>query len=256
MVRKALRKTVRRLGYDLLPTHLRNDIERDVEFMELYRRCKPYSMTSVERMYALCTAVRYVAAHGIGGAIVECGVWRGGSSMLSALTLSAAGDGTRPLYLFDTFSGMPEPGERDVNWKGVNARSVWSRRRRGDGSDWAYATVDEVRANMASTGYDAGRLHFVEGRVEDTIPGHAPDTIAVLRLDTDWYASTRHELEHLYPRLAEGGVLIVDDYGHWSGARQATDEYFAGDPTAPFLERIDYTGRLAIKRSPGGGVSP
>ena len=107
------------------------------------------------------------------------------------------------------------------------------------------ATLDEVAApTCAATGYPAERLHFVEGKVEDTIPEQAPERIALLRLDTDWYESTRHELEHLYPRLSPGGVLIIDDYGHWEGARQAVDEYFKGEV---YLHRIDYTGRLAIK---------
>ena len=80
----------------------------------------------------------------------------------------------------------------------------------------------------------------------DTLPASAPSQIALLRLDTDWYESTRHELEHLYPRLATGGVLIVDDYGHWEGARKATDEHLAAHP-ALLLSRSDYTGRMAVK---------
>jgi hypothetical protein len=105
---------------------------------------------------------------------------------------------------------------------------------------------EEVFRTIRSTGYDMGRVVMVKGRVEHTIPGQVPDQIAVLRLDTDWHHSTRHELEHLYPRLVAGGVLIVDDYGHFQGARRAVDEYFAETPV--FLSRLDYTGRLAIKR--------
>ena len=88
---------------------------------------------------------------------------------------------------------------------------------------------------------------MVKGKVEDTLPGHAPDHIAVLRLDTDWYASTKHEMEHLYPRLARGGVLIIDDYGHWAGSRQAVDEYLAEHGIHLLLNRTDYTGRMALK---------
>jgi hypothetical protein len=90
-------------------------------------------------------------------------------------------------------------------------------------------------------------MHFVKGKVEDTIPASTPDRIAILRLDTDWYASTRHELEHLYPLLAPGGVLIIDDYGHWEGCRQAVDEYFASRNLQVLLNRVDYTGRIAVK---------
>jgi hypothetical protein len=112
---------------------------------------------------------------------------------------------------------------------------------------WCYSSDAEVAANMRTTGYPEDLVRLVKGKVEDTIPGLAPAEIAVLRLDTDWYESTRHELTHLYPRLAPGGVLIIDDYGYWAGARKAVDEYFAG---ALFLSRIDGTGRIAIK--PGG----
>jgi hypothetical protein len=87
----------------------------------------------------------------------------------------------------------------------------------------------------------------VSGPVETTLPAQAPDRLALLRLDTDWYASTRHELEQLYPRLVREGVLIVDDYGHWEGAREAVDEYFAANGPAPLLQRVDYTGRMAVK---------
>jgi hypothetical protein len=83
--------------------------------------------------------------------------------------------------------------------------------------------------------------------VERTVPAAAPPALALLRLDTDWYESTRHELEHLYPRLSAGGVLIIDDYGHWKGSRRATDEFIAATPDFGLLSRIDGTGRLAIK---------
>src|SRR5690606_24776929 len=102
-------------------------------------------------------------------------------------------------------------------------------------------------SNMVSTGYPMERCHFVEGKVEDTIPATVPDRISLLRLDTDWYESTRHELEHLWPLLQPGGVLIIDDYGHFEGARKAVDEYFLDRSDAPLLNRIDYTGRIAIK---------
>ena len=91
---------------------------------------------------------------------------------------------------------------------------------------------------------------MVPGLVEDTVPSQAPEVIALLRLDTDWYKSTWHELEHLYPRLSVGGVLIIDDYGHWEGARRAVDEFIEAKGLRLFLSRIDYTGRLAIKLDP------
>jgi len=100
---------------------------------------------------------------------------------------------------------------------------------------------------MRSIAYPQSLVHFVKGRVEDTLPAQAPQRIALLRLDTDWYESTIHELRSLWDRLSIGGILIVDDYGHWAGARRAVDEFIAGLPGPPLLSRIDYSGRLAVK---------
>jgi hypothetical protein len=105
-----------------------------------------------------------------------------------------------------------------------------------------------VQRNLAGTGYDLASVKFIKGKVEETIPAHAPARIALLRLDTDWYESTRHELAHLFPRLVPGGVLILDDYGHWQGSRRAVDEYMAEHGIPILLNRVDYTARIAVKR--------
>ena len=164
--------------------------------------------------------------------------------MAAALTLAELGD-DREVVLFDTFEGMPPPGEHDSDLAGVPAAQHLAADVGRAGHVWAVAGREDVDANLASTGYQ--QVRFVEGRVEDTIPTEAPDRIAVLRLDTDWYESTLHELQHLYPRLASGGVLLIDDYGHWQGARKAVDEYLAGLDHPVFLARTDYTGRSAMK---------
>ncbi len=218
----------------------------DVEdgFLALYDRASPYTMTSVERMYALWQATRYVVGRGIEGALVECGVWRGGSSLLMALTLLELDERSRNLHLFDTFEGMPPPSYADVQFTGEPAADLLARSKRTpEDLAWAWATLEDVKQTMTVANYP--NVEYVQGLVEDTVPAGAPDQIALLRLDTDWYESTRHELEHLYPRLASGGILIIDDYGHWQGARTAVDEYFADEPV--FMNRIDYTGRLILK---------
>jgi hypothetical protein len=223
-------------------------VDFDAKAIETIARVRSYTMTSPERLYALIQAVRYVAAASIPGDIVECGVWRGGSMMAAARTLLECGDVSRHLYLFDTFEGMSAPGARDVGVDGQAASELLRSQDRNDpGSAWCYASVEDVQSAMARSGYDAARVHFLKGKVEDTIPAQAPAHIAILRLDTDWYESTRHELEHLYPRLSPGGVLIIDDYGHWAGCRQAVDEYFASRKLHALLNRVDYTGRIAVK---------
>ncbi|HEY0141499.1 MAG TPA: TylF/MycF/NovP-related O-methyltransferase [Thermoanaerobaculia bacterium] len=200
---------------------------------------RPYTMTSPERIAALVDATHYVARHRIPGAIVECGVWKGGSMMAVARTLLAENDPDRELYLFDTYSGMTRPGENDVALDGTRAADEFH-----DG--WCSAGVALVRDAMRLTRYDERKMYFVEGLVEETIPAGAPEQIALLRLDTDWYESTRHEMIHLFPRLAPGGVLIIDDYGHWQGARRAVDEYLAEHRIPLLLCRIDYTARIAV----------
>jgi O-methyltransferase len=223
--------------------------DTEPEFRALAERVRTFSMTSYERMYALYKAIDFIERAGIPGAIVECGVWRGGSMMLVAHRLLALGRSDRDLYLFDTYEGLPRPDEaKDVDVWGNRAIDGWLPRQTGDeSSHWAEASLEDVRANILSTGYPEERLHFVKGMVERTIPEAAPNDIALLRLDTDWYASTKHEMEHLFPRLSCNGILIIDDYGHFEGARQAVDEYISANNLPILLNRIDYSGRLAIK---------
>jgi len=221
---------------------------------EIVARVAPYTMTSLERQASLVGAVDHVVKHGIAGDIVECGVWRGGSMMLVALALMARGDTSRDLVLFDTFEGMSAPTDRDRGPNGESAQVLLEHTGR-DQWLWGVASLEDVKANMVSTGYPQERLHFVKGKVEDTIPGTIAERIALLRLDTDWYESTKHELTHLYPRLSRNGILIVDDYGHWRGSREAVDEYFAASEEPVYLHRVDYTARLLVKRD-GALVGP
>lgn len=223
-------------------------IDGEDEDGETVKFVQPYTMTSPERIRALCSATRYIEQAGIQGAIVECGVWRGGSMMAVARTLKSLGVEDRELFLFDTFEGMSEPGIHDVATTGETAKELLDRNSRTqEDLVWCYAPLEQVKLAMSLTNYPEARTHFIPGRVENTITKAAPDKIALLRLDTDWYESTRHEMEQLFPRLGRGGVLILDDYGHWQGARRAVDEYFQGHQVKILLHKIDYTGRVAVK---------
>jgi len=220
----------------------------DPEFLPILRRCEPATMTSVERIYALYKAVEYISAAQIAGDFVECGVWRGGSMMCAALALLQGGDTTRQLYLYDTFEGMVPPDADDIDFRGHTAAAqLLAEQRTEDSCIWGYAPLEAVRRNMVSTGYPEEKVIYVRGPVEQTIPATIPGPIALLRLDTDWCASTRHELEHLFPRLVQGGVLIIDDYGHWQGVRRAVDEYFATNCLKVLLHRIDYAARIFVR---------
>jgi hypothetical protein len=212
-----------------------------------------YTITSAERVLAIIDAVRYCVARDVPGAFAECGVWRGGSVMAMILTLQQLGRDDRDIYLYDTFEGMTAPTEADSSPIDTHALETWQAAEGSEGRAWGHFFNEEVfnedmvREYLLSSGYPQERLHFVRGKVEDTIPGTVPDRLAFLRLDTDWYESTKHELVHLYPLLADGGVLLIDDYGHWAGSKQAVDEYFSEAAEPLLLGRIDYTGRIGVK---------
>ncbi len=190
-------------------------------------REREFSMVSDAGLFATAMAVRYASTSAIAGDFVECGVWRG----------------------FDTFAGMTPPAEIDRTVEGSPARQTFVENERPDHNEWCYCPLDQVKANFSVAGLLDDRIMFVQGDVAQTLRDskNLPEKISVLRLDTDWYESTKLELEILYPRLSAGGVLILDDYGYWQGSREATDEYFARVGGRPFFAYIDHGARLAIK---------
>jgi O-methyltransferase len=247
MIKAAIHKSFRLFGLDIIhfpPREQECPSDFGKDEAEILRGVRPWTLTSAERIYALIQAVRYVGVNGIAGAIVECGVWKGGSMAAVARTLLQMQDVSRDLYLFDTFAGMSEPSAKDVDYSGKPANEVMQE---NSGFKCADAPLERVKEVLYGTGYPRERIHFVPGKVEDTIPGCSPGVISLLRLDTDWYESTKHELVHLFPRLSKAGVIIIDDYGHWKGSRQACDEYFKENRIPILLNRIDYTGRIAVK---------
>lgn len=225
------------------------DIEFDFDFKNIYEKCRLFTMTSIERMYALYKGCRYILDKNIQGDFVECGVWKGGSAMLIAYILLESNATGRKIYLYDTFEGMAMPTEDDYGLADKNNRAIdqWKKEQENGRNNWCFASLAEVRDNMYSTGYRKDDIIFVKGKVEDTIPETVPSNIALLRLDTDWYESTKHELNHLFPILLPNGVLIIDDYGHWAGSKKAVDEYFSDKPM--LLTNIDYTGVIGLKEA-------
>lgn len=216
----------------------------------VYSKVKPYTMTSAERIFGLVEAVKYITTNDIQGDIVECGVWKGGSMMCIAEVLKQQQDDRRRLFMYDTYEGMSAPTSNDVSFAGEKADALLRKenREKDPGGVWAYSSLGDVQQAMRLTGYDESLINFVKGKVEDTIPATLPGSIALLRLDTDWYESTKHELTHLFPLLVKGGVLIIDDYGFWKGARKAVDEYIAENKIQILLCRMDETGRIAIRQ--------
>lgn len=221
----------------------------DAFHIDIIQKVRPYTMTSPERLFALIEAVKYVVSNNIPGSFVECGVWKGGSMMAIAETLHQLKVTDRQLYLYDTFAGMPPPTEEDKNYSEETAASMLQKESdvKEESVVWAYSNLAEVKANISQVAYPAANIHYIEGDVLQTIPANDPGQIALLRLDTDWYESTKHEMIHLYPKLISSGVLIIDDYGYWKGSRKAVDEYMAANQVSLLLNRIDDTGRSAIK---------
>ena len=246
---KLLRLILRRAGFDIVPFGV-NDA--DPSDLKIVQQAKPFTMTSAQRLLAMCDGISYVTRAGIEGDVVECGVWKGGSMLAAALKLMDAQSKERTLWLYDTFEGMSAPTDLDRDLFGQSAERQLETSDRSSAVA-AYSPLEEVKATMAKSNYPTPKIRYIKGKVEETIPAELPDKIALLRLDTDWYESTKHELMHLFPRLQPGGVLIIDDYGHWEGARQAVDEYLAKQKLTVFLHRIDYSGRVMIKTHPGGG---
>ncbi|MCJ7472340.1 MAG: TylF/MycF family methyltransferase, partial [Actinobacteria bacterium] len=212
-IKRILRRSLYRFATKSIPSLDIVNMEREMEEMgEIYEICKNLTMSSKTRIYALYKAVEYIVNSNIPGDFVECGVYKGGSCMIMALTLIKMKDTNRKIYLYDTFKGMIRPTKEDVySYSGVEAINIYEKKQNGEYSDWCFSALDEVKKNMFSTKYPEENLIFIEGKVQDTVPGTFSDRVALLRLDTDWYESTLHELNHFFPLLVNGGVLLVDD---------------------------------------------
>jgi len=221
------------------PDHRFLPLDLEEGFRDIYDRVRDFTLTSVEKMYALYNACEYVAGAGIPGDFAESGVWRGGSMMLCAHALQRLEDSSRKLFLFDTYSGMPEPCEKDVFFDGKTKLPKGS----------LAISLEEVQKNVLSTGYPRDNIVFVKGMVEETLPRFAPERLALLRVDTDFYESTYHALVHLFPRLSAGGVLVLDDYGALKGAREAVARYLKETNAKMLLTRVE-RGAIGVKTQP------
>ena len=247
ILKKIIQKSANLFGYTITESNSDPVIDKDERFTRIYNKCKKFTLTSKERMYALYKSVEYIIKTDIPGDFVECGVWRGGSTMLIAFTLTELNVTNRKIYLYDTFEGMTQPIEYDyrVSNKKNRATDKWKKEQKKEYNKWCYASLSEVKNNMALTKYPKNNIVFVKGKVEETIPKTIPSKIAILRLDTDWYESTNHELINLFPLLVKNGALIIDDYGWWAGSKKAVDEYFSNKQI--LLNRIDESGIIGIK---------
>lgn len=242
-----IQKILARYGYKIIED-VSIEPDQDKRFKELFRKYSPYTLSSIERIFSLYKAIQYIVSARIPGDFVECGVWKGGNCMIMADLLLSLEEKNRKIYLYDTFTGMPKPTKYDFNYTNTSySLKTWKKGIRKDHNEMSFAPIEEVQKNMQMTGYPQKNIIFVKGKVEDTIPDIMPRNIALLRLDTDWYESTKHEMKFLFPKLSKRGVLIIDDYGHWAGAKKAVDEYLKNNKITILLNRVDYTCRTGIK---------
>jgi hypothetical protein len=222
-------------------------VEASLFERELMLKASKYSMTGTVRMWALIQAFKHVQENNILGDYVECGVWKGGNLILLSGLQESIG-ASRTIYGFDTFSGMTTPTNHDVDYLGNLAGEMMRNDTKTAGGNTLHCLASLALVNNNLADNDAKNIKLVEGDVAVTLQesSNLPEKIAIHRLDTDWYESTKVELETLYPLLEPGGVLIIDDYGHFSGARKAVDEYF--ESTQVWMHYLDYACRLVIKR--------
>lgn len=222
--------------------------EDEAEIRNAVPLVRHHTMMSFERLATLWLQVRYLDNHKVSGTLVECGVWRGGAVAIMALAhLHSASSPWRQLHLFDSWQGLPEP---DAKLDGKSAVEF-----AGGADSGALRSVDRCVASLEETRdllekevrYPANLIHYHSGWFQETLPRTEVGEIALLRLDGDWYESTRVCLEHLYSSVVSGGVVVLDDYGLWAGCRKATDEFLARQPKPIMLHHIDYTGRYFIK---------
>lgn len=207
-----------------------------------------YTMTSYERMATLWNQVRYLDRAGVAGCLVECGTWRGGASGMMALAHLASGNPTRQIHLFDSFEGLPEPdksvdGERAIHYASGNADGNLASIERcvGPLEDNQHVMHTLAKYPQQLTSYHVGWFENTIPAIKDSI-----GPIALLRLDGDWYSSTKVCLEGLFPLIQSGGMLVIDDYGAWEGCRKAVDEYLSALPRSFFLNYVDKTARYII----------
>lgn len=214
------------------------DIREDA-FWQIFDKCKPYTCLSVERFYNIFKSIEYIATANIPGDILECGVFLGGSILGAAHFADHFGLKDRKFYLCDTFEGFPTNTiETDIAGSSADLSEL---------KIFNQGFRHIVEKNIAESGLDGNNFIFIHGLVENTLPEIDLKPLSYLRLDTDYYQSTMIEMEILYPKLNTDGVLIIDDYGHYDGARNAVEDYFKRAGRRPLLQRTDYTGRCGIK---------
>ena len=189
------------------------------------------SMMNSKRLWNILECSKDVLKNNIEGDFVECGVFKGGGIILMSSIVSKFKI-KKKIWAYDTYAGMSKPDENDIDYSNEDAMMHWKAFKNNDFNSWCYASLNEVKNNVNSASkildFNLENIIYVKGEVEKTLKdkNNIPEKISILRLDTDFYKSTKIELEILYPKLSIGGYLIIDDFGYWKGSKKACLEYF------------------------------
>ena len=247
---KSLFKKINYNLHKIEPLNIEHEFPDSNNFeKEIFNICSEYSMTSHERMFALMKSIEFIKQNNVEGDFVECGVWKGGNLILFQKFIDKY-NFNKKIYAYDTFEGMSNPEKVDETFKGESSIDLLNKlnKKKVDRKKnilIADCSIEDVKKNFKKFS-NKNNLICIKGPVEKTldIKENLPNKISILRLDTDWYSSTKKELEILFPLLEKNGILIIDDYGFWKGARKAVDEYFKNKNVTMF--KIDFTGRMII----------
>jgi len=204
-------------------------------------------------------AVNYILKNNIDGVIIECGVDSGNFEYIWINELMK-NNAIRDIFLYDTFSGLVEPSENDFTCEDATiykmdkeeVYNTWKNQIIDDKTNgWCYTPLEIVKNKLNSTGYPNDKLHYIVGDVMETLKEktNIPEKIAILRLDTDWYESSKYELEQMYDNVVIGGVIIFDDYYHWNGQRKATDDFFKSINIEYEFVKLDAKTAAIIKKN-------
>ena len=261
MTKRLVKQILARAGYEVRK-RAEGELWRhdSAEARECMEQISGYTMVAGAGLLSLFQQALFCEKHGIQGSFVECGVWKGGSCGLMALANLRFGSSRRNIHLFDSFQDICEPDATIDGERAIKEAKEWSREPGSSGklrpltgfydrSGGPGTLLENKNLLELNIGYPAEFLHYHVGWFQDTLPRDAATVgpIAILRLDADWYASTKVCLSHLYENVVKGGFVVIDDYGAYEGCRKAVDEFVDKLARPVFLNYVNQDIRYWIK---------
>ncbi len=248
LIKNIINKLITSTGYSLINSN-QKIVELNNNDKKLLDLIQNYSMTTQIRIFTLLQSLRHLKNKKIDGDYVECGVWKGGNIILFKKFIEDEDENSKKkIFAFDTYEGMTEPDKNDYDLSSnITANILLKADKAKKTNTWGICDLESVKKNIQTCVNSTENIKFIKGPVESTLndTSNLPNKISLLRLDTDWYSSTKKELDVLYDRVTPGGIVIIDDYGHWGGAKKAVDEFFLNKYV--WMHYVDYACRLIVK---------